>query len=57
MASLVFWKKKTSKYRDENDDDDVDIKGPRLVDSINEATFIRKDSVNAKAMEKLGLKW
>ena len=57
MASLAFWKKKTSKYRDENDDDDINIKGPRLVDSFSEATFINRDSANAKAMEKLGLKW
>jgi len=56
MASLVFWKQKTSKYQD--DDDDIEgVKGPRLIDSMSEVSFINKDKTNAKAMEKLGLKW
>ena len=56
MASLVFWKKKTSKY-DEDNDDITGVKGPKLIGELHEAKFINGDSSNAKAMEKLGLKW
>jgi len=55
MASLVFWKKKVSKYSGD-DNEDLEIKGPKEP-CLNGVGFIKKDKTNAKAMERMNLKW
>jgi hypothetical protein len=56
MDSLVKWKKKRDKYDDETDGD-FEIHSPRLTDTIQEVEFIKRDSVNAKAMRIMKIKW
>jgi len=57
MASLVFWKKKVSKYRDEADDDELGPRAPKLTDTMQPAAFVMRDETNAEAMEKMKFKW
>jgi len=57
MDSLVPWKRKRDRYREENDDDDSEVMGVRLVDSMDECRFIHRDEVNAKAMKAQKIKW
>ena len=56
--SLVNWKKKLDKYKDDGDDEDDDeCKGVKFSDSLKDVKFIKNDRVNAKAMEVMGGKW
>lgn len=55
--SLVPWKKKRDLYREEADDDTLEVKSPRLVDSMNETCFIIRDEANAEAMRAMKIKW
>lgn len=57
MDELVSWKHKRDKHDDDYVDDDTDMHEPRLSDSLNEVVFIKRDSVNGKAMKILGGKW
>jgi hypothetical protein len=57
MASLVPWKKKVNKYRDEADGDKLESRGPRLIDTIQEPEFIMRDETNAEVMKALKIKW
>jgi len=56
MESLISWKKKRDKYDDEADEDDSEIRCPRLVDSMQESNFIMRDEANAKSMRKMGFR-
>jgi hypothetical protein len=55
--SLVVWKKKVSEYRDEADDDELGPRSPRLVDTLQDCSFIMRDETNAKAMRRMNIKW
>jgi len=55
-CSLIKWKKKLDKYRSEADDDALGIKGPRLVDTMQEPGFIMRDETNARAMRAMKMK-
>lgn len=57
MDSLVSWKRKQDNYRDEADEDNNEIRSPRLTDTKQEAKFINRDETNAKAMKEMKLKW
>lgn len=57
MDGLTSWKNKPDKYDDEYADDDKETYSPRLVDTMNEVVFIKRDSVNKKAMKSMGIKW
>jgi len=57
MESLVPWKKKVNKYHDEADDDEAVPRAPKLIDTMQEPTFIMRDETNAEAMKRLKLKW
>ena len=57
MASLVSWKKKVSKYREENDGDALGTMDARFVDSMQTPGFIMRDETNAKAMKAMKFKW
>ena len=57
METLVFWKKKRDKYRDEADGDDLGPRVPRLTDTMQDAEFIMRDETNAEAMKHLKIKW
>ena len=57
MESLVPWKKKRDEYNDEADDDELGVRSPRLVDTMQDCKFIMRDETNAKAMKRLKLKW
>lgn len=54
---LVSWKKKLDKYDEEYVDDDTDVHGPRLTDTMNEPTFVRRDEFNANTMKKMRIRW
>ena len=57
METLVPWKCKRDKYRDEADDDALGVRGPKLTDTMQEAKFIIRDSANADVMKKLNSSW
>jgi hypothetical protein len=57
MASLVPWKKKVNKYRDEADGDDFGPREPKFIDTMQTPEFIRRDETNAEAMKTLKIKW
>jgi len=57
MDSLVTWKKKTDLFFDEMDEDETDIRVPKLTDTIQEPKFIHRDSTNARALKTMRCKW
>jgi len=57
MASLVSWKKKTSKENEENDGDALGTMNARFVDSMQTPEFIMRDETNARAMKAIGVQW
>ena len=60
MDSLVFWKAKPDKYRDETDSDDTEVREPKLTDTLQECSFVMRDETNAKAVRRLknkGKQW
>ena len=57
MDSLVTWKKKTDLFFDEMDEDETDIRVPKLTDTIQEPKFIHRDSTNARALKTMRRKW
>jgi hypothetical protein len=56
MESLVSWNKKRDKYDDEADGD-FELRSPKLVDTMQDVEFIKRDETNAKAMRAMKLKW
>jgi hypothetical protein len=57
MDTLVYWKRKTSKYRDEADEDSLGPREPKLIDAMQTPEFIMRDETNAEAMKNLKIKW
>jgi hypothetical protein len=55
MDTLVSWKKRRDKYRDNTDGDDS-VYGARTTDTIQNVEFIKRDETNAKAMRILKIK-
>lgn len=53
--TLVSWKKKEDEYRDDMDSD-FGIHAPRMVDTLQETTFIMSDETNADAFRAVKLK-
>jgi len=57
MDSLVPWKKKVNKHRDEADGDDLGPRAPKLIDVMQTPEFVMRDEHNAEAMKTLKIKW
>ena len=55
VKSLVSWKRKVDKHRDETDGD-CGVRAPKLTDTMQYPEFIMRDETNGEAMSKLGIK-
>ena len=56
--SLVRWKQKRDNNCDECDEEqDDEVKAPRLSHTLQDVTFIKSDETNARAMRIMKIKW
>lgn len=51
------WRKKRDKYRDEMDEDEIEARDVKLIDTLQDPQFVMRDEHNAEAMKKLKIKW